>query len=176
MATASEKGKAKDQQVARNEPAQTGSSALAQQRSGPVASHSGWEPVRRMRDEFDRLFDQFIRGWSAPGVGRDRYWGLDVRETDDRVEVRAEAPGFEAGDFDLQVRGGQLVLHAAHKGESGDEDRGYHEWHQQEYYQAVPMPAGVDANKVEAHYRNGVLSVTVPKTEDSKPRRISVQG
>jgi HSP20 family protein len=175
MAATPEKNKSKEQQVARNEPARAGSMAPA--RGGPPVTY-GWEPMRRMRDDFERLFEQMFRGWGAPalGPGRDRYWGLDVQETDDKVEVRAEAPGFEPGDFDVQVRGDQLVMCACHGGESSDKESGYREWSRQEFYEAVPLPTGVDANKVEARYRNGILSVTVPKTEESKARRITVQG
>jgi HSP20 family protein len=131
-----------------------------------------------MREEFDRMFDQFFRGWPAPweGAGRDWHWGLDVREDDGTVVVRAEAPGFEPGDFDLQVRGDQLTLRASHKAEGEEQERGYREWRQQELYRSVTLPAGVDADKVEANYRNGVLTVTLPKTEEGRGRRITVQG
>ena len=91
------------------------------------------------------------------------------------MSVRAEAPGFEPSDFDIQVRGDQLVLRAAHKAEAEEKERGYREWRRQEFYQSVPLPAGIDADKVEATYRNGILSVTLPKTEEGKGRRIQVK-
>lgn len=177
MATTPEKNKSKEQQTARSESAQTDRSP-APYRGGSPAAYGGWEPVRRLRGEFERLFDQMFRGWGglAPNGGREGYWGMDVRETDDKVEVRAEAPGFEPGDFDVQVRGEQLVMCACHEAEAAQKEGGYREWSQREFYEAVPLPTGVDANKVEAHYRNGILSVTMPKTEETKARRITVQG
>jgi HSP20 family protein len=73
------------------------------------------------------------------------------------------------------VRGDQLVLHAAHKAEAEEKERGYHEWRRQEFYHTVPLPAGIDPDKVEATYRNGILRVTLPRTEQGKGRRVEVQ-
>lgn len=139
-------------------------------RRGAMAPFGGWPP-------FDRLFEQFFRGWPAlwAACGRDWHWGLDVREDDTAVTVQADAPGFEPGDFDLQVRGDQLVLRAAHEEEEGEKG-GPREWRRQEFYRSVSLPPGIDPDKVEAKYRNGVLTVTLPKTEASKGRRITVQG
>jgi len=133
-----------------------------------------------MREEFDRMFDGFARGWLGLPAGdwEDgwRGWNLDVREEDDAVAVRAEAPGFEPGDFDIQVRGDQLILRAAHKAESEEKDAGYREWQRREFYRSVPLPAPVDPDKVKANYRHGVLNVSLPKTEDGKGRRVAVEG
>lgn len=177
MATPQEKGKAKEQQPARPEPSKTGESAPVPYRGEAPARYGGWGPFQRLREDFDRLFDQFFRGWSVPweGGGGDWRWGLDVQERDDAVVVRAEAPGFEPADFDLQVRGDRLILHAAHKAESAEKEAGYREWRQQEFYRSVSLPPGIDADKVEAHYRNGVLTVTVPRTENGQTRRITVK-
>jgi HSP20 family protein len=145
---------------------------------GTLLPTFGWEPIRRMREEFDRIFDQVFSGWPVPWerAGRDWRWGLDVEENKDNVVVRAEAPGFEPDDFDLQIRGDQLVLRAAHKAQAEERERGYREWRRQELYQSVALPPGVDAEHVQATYRNGVLTVTLPKTEDSKGRRITVRS
>jgi HSP20 family protein len=136
-----------------------------------------------MREELDRMFDQAFGGWPMPtipwegaGAWRDRHWGLDVQENDDNVVVRAEAPGFEPDEFDLQVRGDQLILRAAHKADAEDAERGYREWRRQELYRSVPLPSHIDAEHVQANYRNGVLTVMMPKTEGSKARHITVQS
>ncbi len=116
------------------------------------------------------MFDRFSRGWLGLPAGG---WGTDVWEDDDRVTVRAEAPGFEPADFDIQVRGDQLVVCACHKSEQKEE--GYRGW-RNEFYESVLLPAGVGADKVKAAYRNGVLTVTLPKAEDGKAKRIPVEG
>ncbi len=131
-------------------------------------------PLMRIRDEFEHLFDRF---WPAFWEGRDRsnFWGLDVDERDDSVVVRAEAPGFEPGDFDLQVRGNQLMICASHEQQAGTKDRSY-QWSQQALCRTVDLPADVNADKVEASYKNGVLTVTLSKATPSSSRKITVHG
>lgn len=156
----------------------TQSTAPAAYRGGSMISNWSHEPFRRMREEFDRMFEQFFGNWPAltEGGGRQMHWGLDLQEDDGSIIVRAEAPGFEPGDFDVQVRGDQLIMRASHKAESQDKQKGYREWQQQEFYRTISLPFGTDSEKVEANYRNGVLTVTVAKSEESKGRHIAVKG
>jgi HSP20 family molecular chaperone IbpA len=93
-----------------------------------------------MRDEFDRLFGRLSRQW--PGLAGDKgwRWGLDVREEDDAVVVRAEAPAFEAGDFDIQVGDQRLTLRASRKAETRDEKGKTREYRERECYESVTLP------------------------------------
>jgi len=176
MATRPEENKGKEQKPSQQGQAQGTGGALAPSRRGALAPYGGFEPFYRFRQEFDRLFDQLIPGWPSPWPGGRRDgWGLDVQEDDGTVTVRAEAPGFQPSEFDIQVRGDQLILRAAHKAEAEEKERGYRERWRQEFYQSVPLIAGIEADKVEATYRNGILSVTLPKTEEGKGRRIEVK-
>lgn len=119
------------------------------------------------------MFEDFFRGWPALMEERGAPWGFDVDDQADKILVRAEAPGFEAGEFDVEVRDNQLVMCACQKEEANEE--GSRRWQRREFYQAIPLPSGIDPEKVEAEYRNGVLMVTVPKTEASKAKRIPVK-
>jgi HSP20 family protein len=132
--------------------------------------------LSRMRDEFDRLFDRFSLQWPSLWQGDGWRWGLDVRDEDDTVVVKAEAPGFEAGDFDLQVSDNRLVLRAAKKVESKREEGKTREYREQECYQSVTLPPGIDRDKVQAKYHNGVLTVTMPKTAEGKAKRVAVKS
>jgi HSP20 family protein len=132
--------------------------------------------LSRMRDEFDRLFDSFSREWPSLAEGNGWRWGMEIEDQDDAVIVRAEAPGFEPGDFDLQVRGNQLILRASKKTEKEEKERGYREEQQRECYESVTLPPGINADRIAANYRNGVLMVTMPKNPDAKPKRISVKS
>jgi len=184
MANPLDQGKPNEPQREKKESARVPDTTPAPYQRGGLAPYQGAvEPFRQLRQDFGRLFDQFFHGWPTTmwptaweSGARDWRWGLDVEENDEQVVVRAEAPGFEPADFDLKVRGDQLVMKAAHKAESEDKERGAREWRQEEFYRAVPLPAGVDPDKVEANYRNGVLTVTLPRTEESKGRRIAVKG
>jgi HSP20 family protein len=172
---------------------QSGSESMARRESSEMSKpqpqhqrspslYAGGGPFQQMREEFDRVFDRFFPGWTGFGEMRSgsAYWGLDIDERDDAVVVRAEAPGFEPGDFDLQVRGNQLTLCACHQEDSGNAeggktDGGYH-WSRQELSRTVTLPDDVDPEKVEANYRNGVLTVKLPKATPSSSRKIQVKG
>jgi HSP20 family protein len=132
--------------------------------------------MARLRDEFERMFDRLVGGWPAfwKGAGNGWVWDVDVRDTDEAIVVRAEAPGFDAGDFDLQVLDDRLVLRAAKKVEAKGKEGKVEEYRAQEYFESVMLPAEIDKDKVEAKYHNGVLTVTVPKTAKAKAKRIPV--
>jgi len=174
MATRSEE-KVKE---ATKQPAGDGSALTPAHRGGGGSlAPYGWDPFSHFREEMHRMFDTFLSGWPAfREAGRWQGWGLDVQEDDNNVTVRAEAPGFEPSDFDIQVRGDQLILRAARKAESEEKERGFREWRRQEFFRSVTLPSGTDSDKVDAEYRNGVLTVKLPRTEQSKPRRIQVRG
>lgn len=180
--TATEQSKQPDQQTKpeqtkpeeQNRPSETG---MTPHRSGGAINRAGgWEPFARLRDEFDRFFDRVSRGMlGMPNALGESGWGIDMKEDDDKLTIRAEAPGFESSDFDIQVHGDHLVMRATHKSKN-EEEGGYRGWRRNEFYEAIRLPGHVDAEKVKASYRNGVLTVTIPKSEGSKARRIKVEG
>jgi len=140
-----------------------------------MSSRVHW-PLGRLRSEFDRLFDDFFGGLPAMSSSRDepsQRWGVDIDDEPDKIIVRAEAPGFEPQDFDLKVNDNQLELCACQSEESSQD--GGHHWHKQELYRSIPLPSGIDPEHVDAQYRNGILTVTVPKTEHGKARKIEVK-
>lgn len=130
--------------------------------------------LSRLRGEIDQLWERYARdlfpGWS----NNNWRWGVEVEDEPEAIVVRAEAPGFEPGDFDLQVRGNELILKACRKSEK--KEKGHEEQRHQECYQAITLPSGIDPEKVTATYRNGVMTVTLPKTAEGKGRRIPVKG
>jgi HSP20 family protein len=128
----------------------------------------------RLRKEIDQLFDDFMGGdWPS---FRHRQWDLDVEEEDGSVTVRAEAPGFEPDDFDIRVQGDSLVMCACRQSETGEEGERQRTWSRQEFHRTVTLPEGVDADKIDATYRNGILTVKVPISEEHRPKRIAVRG
>jgi HSP20 family protein len=124
-------------------------------------------PLNLFRNEFDTLFDRFFSGWPDSNWSG---WGMEADETDKDVTVKLDAPGFEPGDFDIQVSGDTLRVTAERK---GDKDNGHFE---RRFQRSVTLPAAVDADKVEAKYKNGVLELSLPKTEQAKWKKIAVKG
>jgi len=150
------------------EPAGNGG-ALAPSRDFPAL-------MRRMQSEFDELFQRFGAQWpmSADNLGRSRHWGLDVEDKEDRVILRAEAPGFEAGDFDLRVSGDRLSLRASRKTEAKEKEGEYRE--ECELIESMTLPPGVDKEKIDASYHSGVLTVTIPRTKEGRGKKIAVKN
>jgi HSP20 family protein len=137
--------------------------------------------LRRMRNEFDELYSQFSKNWPAlespagiESFGNGWNWGITMTDEENQVSIRAEAPGFEPDDFDIRVSGDRLVIRAAHKKTS--KSKGYDYQEQSECFESMTLPPGVDPTKVEAKYKNGVLTLQLPKTKEGKGQRISVKG
>jgi HSP20 family protein len=136
-------------------------------------------PFTLLRREFDEMFDHFFSRWPTPF--RENWgltgWGVDMDDAGKEVVVRAEAPGFEAGDFDVQLRGDQLCIRAEHKEEvkEGEKENQVVSSRQGVYERWLTLPSGLDPDKVEARYRNGVLEVHLPKTPEAVGRRIEVK-
>lgn len=133
-------------------------------------------PFNRIRAEFDSLFDRFFNDFPA-FLGGDwnlsSFWGMDMQDRDQAVAVRLEAPGFEADDFDVQVAGNVLTVRAERKEESGEKDDP--SFSRRRLQRSVTLPVGVQAEKVEARYRNGILELVLPKSPQAQGRRIEVK-
>lgn len=132
--------------------------------------------MRRMQSEFDELFNRFARSWPLPAddLGPGWSWGLEVDDKGDRLVLRAEAPGFEADDFDLRISGDRLVLRASHQTKS--KEKGVESREEFECYESVSLPSGIDRDKIDAKYHNGVLTVTIPKTKEARGKKIAVKN
>jgi HSP20 family protein len=129
--------------------------------------------VDLFRREMDSLFDRFFDGWPAPfeeDFGSRRLWDFDVREDDKEVVVRAEVPGFEENELNVEMDDNVLSIRAE-KQQEGDGGRSY-----RSFYRSVALPPGIDAEKAQASYRNGVLELHFPRPEGRKGKRIPVQG
>ncbi len=92
-----------------------------------------------------------------------------MKETDKEVVIRAEIPGFEENELDAQIDRDVLTIKAEHE----KKDNGHEEY--RTFVRSVALPAGIDAEHVQATYRNGVLELHIPRAEGSQPRHIKVQ-
>jgi len=136
------------------------------------------DPFSLMRREFDTLFNRFFgtlplayaEEWERPA------WGMDIAEEEKEVVVRAEAPGFEVGDFDVRVTGDLLTITAEHKEakEKGEKDGSKKTYARLE--RTITLPAFADTEKVAAVYRNGVLELRLPKLPEAEGKKIEVKA
>jgi HSP20 family protein len=135
-----------------------------------VADWSGWQT------EMDRFLERFAGNFPRR-FAQAAYPALNLWEDSDRLCVEAELPGFELDDLEIFVNGGkQLTI----KGERKQVAAEGGVWHRQErnfgsFERTLELPHDVDADKVSAEFKLGVLTITLPKREESKPRRIAVK-
>jgi HSP20 family protein len=139
-------------------------------------------PLLSLHREVNRLFDDVFRGFGVPafgGFGRDGGWPhVELSETDKDIRVTAELPGLDQKDVEISVEEGVLTLSGEKRAEIEDKDRGYSERSYGRFERRIGLPLSVDREHADATFRNGVLTVTLPKTEAAKQnvRRIPING
>jgi HSP20 family protein len=137
-----------------------------------------WNPIRdvlSMSEAMDRLFDQ---AFVYPGNGGFRAIGpaIDLIENGDNFVVKAELPGFNPDDVDISIEGNTLTLRANVQDESNKDEGEYHvrERRQNSFTRTLTLPVAVNADKANASYDNGILTLTLPKHETALPKKISI--
>jgi HSP20 family protein len=124
----------------------------------------------------DRLFGRYENGPSQSVVST--FPPLNMWEDDNHLHVETELPGFELDDLEIYVTGGNQLSIA---GERKQPEHNGGAWHRQErgfgtFRRSLELPCDVDSESVEATFKSGVLTLTMPKSEDVKPRRIEVKS
>jgi len=134
--------------------------------------------LARLHDEMDSLFDSFFRGLDRPFFGYKAWPTIDLSEKDDSIVVRAEVPGCKADDIDISVCGNTLTISGEKKEEQEKKEKSYYyrESTYGSFRRDVNLPTDVDQGKIEAVYKDGVLSITLPKSERAKAVKVKVKG
>jgi HSP20 family protein len=153
-----------------------------------MKSLTPWRPMReletlqhKMEDMFERLSDRFL----APGERPRAFWGeegwtpaIESRVENGNIIVHADLPGIEAKDVSISVLGNQLTIEGERKQEEKKEEKDYfyRELSYGKFSRTMTLPEGIDANKVKASYKNGVLEVTVPAPKQLESKKIQVEA
>ncbi len=136
-------------------------------------------PIARFRSEMDRMFEHLLGGWLPTTLSGEGPWGpaLDVRETENEVVVEVEIPGLAPEDLDVSVTDGTLTIKGEKKLEREERSGDYRlaERSSGSFSRTVALPAPVEVKKAEAVHRQGVLTITLPKTEKSRAKKIEVK-
>jgi HSP20 family protein len=154
-------------------------------RGGNLAARRGEEanPFMALHREVNRLFDDAFRGFDmAPfgqnGFGRGMSWpNIELSETDKEVKVKAELPGLDEKDVQVELTNGVLVIKGEKKTETEDKDLMFSERYYGEFERRIPVE-DVDEGKAAASFKNGVLIVTLPKSAraQEKVKRIAINN
>jgi len=139
---------------------------------------SNWTPLNRLatlRDEFDRLFDF---SWPSRDTGLLGGWSpaLDMYDDKDNLVVTLEVPGMKKDEIDISLHGGVLTISGERKDEREQtEGKTFRsERYFGKFQRSLTLPAAVDAKKVKASYKDGVLTIQLAKAEEAKPKQIAV--
>ena len=142
-----------------------------------LAPWTGFGGLSDLRDEIDRLFEaplaeiarssQWLSGWTP---------AFDVYEDKDNVYVRAELPGMKKEDIDLSLHNGSLSISGERKHEEKLKDAEVYRAERffGRFQRTITLATRVAADKIKAQYKDGILSVTLPKAEEAKPKHIDV--
>lgn len=141
-----------------------------------------WEPFRdlvSLREAMDRLFEEsFVRpqaGWLAPVEAGTL--AVDVYETDDSVVVKSAVPGVKPEELDIAIAGDTLTIKGETRSEEEIKEENYvrRELRYGSFARTIAVPSSVVADKAKAEFENGVLTLTLPKAEEVKPKAIKVK-
>ncbi len=140
-----------------------------------------WRPFRELgtlRREMDNLWNRFFGETSMPSVFSQEWAPMvDVSETKDNVVVKAEIPGMEAKDMDVSVSGDVLTIKGQKKTEEEKKDEHYHyrERYSGSFQRSFRLPVAVKTEKADAAFKDGVLTITIPKAEEAKKKEIKIK-
>ena len=145
----------------------------------PTRVHRGTyaDPYESAQREFDSMLNRFFGGQTSNGGERLAPYAVDVREDADHFYVEAELPGFRKDDVNITLENQQLTISAERKEENQQKQKGdllLHERRYSRFLRSFTLPPTVDEQSVNAKLTDGVLTITLNKREETKPRRIQV--
>jgi len=141
-------------------------------------------PFVSLHREMNRLFDEAFQGMNMPAsFGRMSRWAtswpsLEIAETDSDIRIVAEVPGLEEKDVEVLLEGEVLTLRGEKKSEIEDKERQFSERFYGRFERSIPLGYEVEADKVKADFKNGLLTINLPKTAkaQAKAKRIAING
>ncbi len=150
----------------------------------PLREVTPWNPITDMAEEIvnmqreiDRMFDRFHGGVSAEHAVEGWSPAVDIVEEDQQFVVHADLPGVNKNDVKITVENNQLTIRGEKKQEEIKEGKNYHRVERcyGSFYRSFTLPSSALSNKIEASFTDGVLTLTIPKAEEAKPKSIEVK-
>ncbi len=140
-----------------------------------------WDPMRNLvstQDRFNRLFNDTLSRIFDDGELGTRPWApaVDIYETDHDVVLKAELPGVDPKDVEIRVEDGTLYFKGQRKFENEVKEENYHRVERSygSFTRSFALPSSVNSDKAKAEYKDGVLTLTMPKREEAKPKTIQI--
>jgi HSP20 family protein len=161
----------------------------------PLSTLPAWRPFESLRREIDRLFEDFDGGfWRSPlrrsWLDQDPFRGargafealpaVDVTESDKAYEIVAELPGMDQNNVEVKLANGMVTIRGEKQDEKEEKKKDYYMRERSfgSFQRTFPVPDGVDSDKIEASFRKGVLTITLPKSAEAQKsgKKINVKA
>ncbi len=143
-----------------------------------------WRPLEKLRQQVDHLFEDFNLGTSLSPLSRglfdvEPFWrrelighgmpAVDITEKDKSYEITAEVPGMDQKDIEVKLSNGSLIIKGEKQEDKEEKRKGYHlsERHYGSFERVFNLPKGIDADKIDASFSKGVLSISLPKKPEA---------
>lgn len=135
------------------------------------------DPFAGLQKEMDDLLSRFQADWDGDGVLAAVSPSVDLSETDDALQIRLDVPGMKPDEINIEVSGGTIRISGEHKEEKEEKGKTYHRLERRtgSFARALTLPAAVKEDKVNAECKDGVLTITLPKTEAAKTRTVKIK-
>jgi HSP20 family protein len=138
-----------------------------------------WDPIRELdslQGDMNRLFDQFFDGRASNATSRRWVPAMDLVETEDHLVLRGDLPGLTEEDVDIEIKDNVLTVSGERTAQHEDTAEGYHRVERSfgSFSRSLTLPHGVEPEKVEAKFENGVLEVEIPKPAEAKSTRVQI--
>lgn len=155
------------------------STALSRRLSRAMQPIFGGDPFAGLQKEMDDLLSRFQADWGGgDGLPAVTIPAADLSETDDALQIRMDMPGLKAEEINIEVTGNSIRISGEHKEEKEEKGRTFHRMERRSgsFARAMTLPVSVKEDKVTAECKDGVLTITLPKTETAKTHRVTVKN
>ncbi len=135
-------------------------------------------PLQRMQQQLDRLFGQPLGNWFGEEPMIDDWMpAINVYEEKNHIVVKAELPGMKKDEFEVYLTGDSLNIAGERKAESEEKTAGLYRSERffGRFHRMIPLPVPVKGDAIEARYKDGILTITCPKTEESKRKQVEIK-
>lgn len=135
-----------------------------------------WREIPTLQQQMNRLFDEAL----LPATGGERSFvrvpAAEMEETQDAIHLKLEIPGIEAKDLDVQVTQNAVSISGERKEQTKTEENGVtrSEFHYGKFQRVIPLPARIQNTQVQAEYKDGILNLTLPKSEEEKNKVVKI--
>ena len=145
----------------------------------PFGKVDSWEPfgeVDTLRKEMNNLLEQFTSNLPSGSNGLAFMPSAEIDETETEIHLKLEIPGMKSEDLDIEVMDDAVSIKGERKSETKHEENGKFrsEFHYGKFERLIPMPAGIVKDEVVANYKDGVLTLTIPKSEEPVKSSVKV--